>query len=434
MTNFYPVIDRRQLGEADKAGWLRRRARAEADLLRPDAHQVLVYRVDGQYVMDNDRMRGADERVVNATHVSVVDTRRNAPVTVTFDIHSADTATFEVAVTFVCTVTDPVAVVRGGVNAREALWGYLQAHPRTFELGLDYRLAQINELRRAVSAQITAYATIKPPTVTGMQVSMASITVKNPEYLEEYEEQHRGKDVEGRLALQDQENEHRLRTGQQLGDHSLESAKQVHEHHVADRDQTHVQEAAVASARHRQKLQGEQTDFELDEFGRRIQVMGTDPRSALMTAFVSRQIDAATLSERMQALDARDAEVRERRESLEGQDRRELAAAAREQQAANREAAREVWHANREDRLGRERSVREDERVRFQAQIELIKQAANNGHLDMIDLHADRLYSQVFGLPQTAVEHRPTAQLPSQEEAASVARDDAASQVSEDDD
>lgn len=152
MSTAYPITDRHCLGRVSPKGVLRRRVRT--DLPVPEAHHVLVYRIDGQFVRDSDQMRASDQRVLNATHVSVVDTRPNQPVVIEIEVASADASTFKVVVTFACSVIDPVEVVSSGVDCRVALTGYLQAHSRIFDLGLDYRLEQFNELRSAVNAQI----------------------------------------------------------------------------------------------------------------------------------------------------------------------------------------------------------------------------------------------------------------------------------------
>ncbi|MCY1145783.1 hypothetical protein OWR29_47980, partial [Actinoplanes sp. Pm04-4] len=144
------------------------------------------------------RMNGADEQVVQATHVSLVDMRRDAPVVTRLEIPSRDQSTFEVLVTFTCTVTDPIAVVRGGVNAEEALLGHLKAHNRIFELGLDYPLAEINEVRRLVSAQVKAYLTIRPPTVPGMSVAIKSVEITSPELIARYEQERLAQDYQVR--------------------------------------------------------------------------------------------------------------------------------------------------------------------------------------------------------------------------------------------
>ncbi|MCY1136362.1 hypothetical protein OWR29_00005, partial [Actinoplanes sp. Pm04-4] len=50
----YPITARRHLAKAEKSKWYRRAERSDADLLQADAHHVLVYRVGGDYVLDND--------------------------------------------------------------------------------------------------------------------------------------------------------------------------------------------------------------------------------------------------------------------------------------------------------------------------------------------------------------------------------------------
>lgn len=411
MTTNYPIIDRRKLNSAEKAGLFRKKSRTDGELLKPDAHHVLVYRVNGVHVLDGDRMRRTDEQVVDATHVSMVDMRRNAPVRVVLEIPSADTSQFEVVVTFVCTVIDAVAVVHGGVDAQEALWSYLQAHNQIFGLGMDFQLSQVNELRRAVSAQITAYTTIKPPTVPGMAVTMASVEVANPEYLAKYEEQHRGKDVEQRLAELEQENQHRLQAGQVLNDHSLETVKQEHTHRIADHDHSRDQTIATSDAQHRQQLADEQAAFERKQFNLQMDAIGRDPRRALTAAFVNGRIDASTLAERLRALDDQDEEMRQRKLALERDERRELLAAEREDRQWEREQQRLLSERQREDDLRREQQAREDEGNRLSMRLNLLKQAAEKGHFDMVNLQADRLYAEVMGLEPPAMETTTTPTL-----------------------
>lgn len=455
MTAPYPITERRSFDPAEKARFYLRRTRAQGDMLKPDAHHVLVYRVDGSYVLDSDRMRASDERVINATHVSMVDTRRDAPVVVQFEIPSSDAADFEVCVTFVCSVTDPVAVVRGGVDAQEALHSYLHAHPRIFDLGLDYRLSEVNELRRAVSAQVTAYSTIKPPSVPGMTVRMASVTVRNPDAVAEYAEQHRGNDFKSRLARQDQENDHVLRAGQLLNDHSIESVQQDHDHLKADRDREHGNAAAAAGARHRREQATAQAEFELDQFSQRLDAIGTDPRRALMAAFAGGHIDAATLAERLRELDQVDLQAAQRELQLDREQRRELAEAQRaedrEVRTANREDERESRAAARDDErwrreekrrrkdrrydddLRREQQIREDERERFRAKVELIRQASRDGHLDMVNLHVEQLFGQIVGDRPAPLQAEAKPEIGAAD-STDVLADDAATRVNEDDD
>lgn len=452
MSTTYPITARRKLEPAARGRWLRRPTRTPDELLKPDAHHVLVYRVDGQYVLDSDRMLPVDERVIGATYVSMVDVRRNAPVSVVLNIPSADAADFEVVVTFTCTVTDPVAVVRGGIDAREALWSYLKAHHRIFELGLDYPLSKVNDVRRAVGAQITAYVTIKPPTVPGMNVSMANVEVTNPEYLKKLEEQSRSKEAEARLAAQEQENRHRLKAGQVLNDHSIETVQQEHQHRMDDQVHTRGREKSLTDARHQRAMASEQVQFEREQFEENMLTIGENPRRALMAAFVSGRIDASTLSEQLRQLDEKDRAAELHELTLEREERRlereehqlELAAKREEKQVKREERHRtdEQRRADqqrladqaREDRLRREEQDRQDERERFQWRIKLLQQAAEKGHFDMVNLHADRLYAEVVGLSPLDGEATQRSLPEGETPVAELESEDSRAQVREDDD
>lgn len=119
MIQNYPITGGGPLEPAPKRGFLGlgRRYRDGSEVPKADAHQVLVYRVDGDYLVDRGRLGSSDEQVVNATHVSVVDMRRSAQVVVELPIPSRDASDFMMRVTFACTVTDPLVVVREGINA-----------------------------------------------------------------------------------------------------------------------------------------------------------------------------------------------------------------------------------------------------------------------------------------------------------------------------
>jgi hypothetical protein len=401
VTSTYPITERRSLGEVDPKGILRRRIRSDLPTL--DAHQVLVYRVDGQYVLDGDRMRKSDDRVVTATHVSVVDVRRDNPVVVHFEIPSADAASFKVTVTFSCTVTDPVSVVRSGVECRVALWGYLQAHSRLFDLGQDYRLEEFNELRRAVAAQITAYFTIKPPAVDGVSVALGSVSVPAPAVWASFEDKNRGNVVEDRLARQGEQNQQQRELAKVRGKHAIDLVEQSHTHDLAEHEQAHTH------------VQGtRQADYEIAQYERRTLAMAADARQALMAAFSSGQIDASILAQRIEELDQHQFER------------------ARERTALERDEKREMWLAEREDRRAREAAEREEGHERFRARVELLKQAASNGHFDMVNLQADRLYAEVMGIsPPPAVEDAARPRLASGE--STLTEDEAGSRVDEDD-
>jgi hypothetical protein len=392
-TTTYPITARRRLEKAEKARWYRRPERTGTDLLKPDAHHVLVYRINGDYVLDSDRMGGADERVVQATHVSLVDMRRNAPVVVRLEIPSKDAASFEVQVTFTCTVTDAIAVVRGGVDAGQALWSHLKAHNRIFELGLDFPLSEINEVRRVVSAQVKAYLTIRPPTVPGMTVSIASVEMTSPEVLADFEKTTRVKDYEVRLAELELAHQRRLAAGRQLNEHELANGQQEHEaqlngrvrHSVRNeaiaqsdhevlldgRVQQHKRDEAGADAEHAQMLAGNRSRFARSEFALDMETIGNDPRRALMAAFADGRIEARALSEQLRQLDDQDRLAQIEQAQRDREERLQLRAADREDRHLEQEQKqkrKEREHAERlraldqarDDRKNQEERERED--------------------------------------------------------------------------
>src|SRR2546430_5641339 len=180
----YPIVSTRALREPGRTGLLSWRAprRHPDELPRPDAgHHVLVYRVNGHYVLDNVSRGADDDQVVKATQVTEVDMSRNAPVVVEFDINSKDHAVFFVVVTFECTVVDPILVVQDGLTRPDMLLlNYVRSHHNASQMGLDFTLDQIHEVRRYVDAQLTAYRTHVPPQIPGFEVRMASVEVRTP--------------------------------------------------------------------------------------------------------------------------------------------------------------------------------------------------------------------------------------------------------------
>lgn len=183
MSKPYPVVVQRPLAQTRKRGplGLLPRKREAHELPTVSAHEVMVYRVDGKYHLDTGQGRLSDQPVVEASHVSVVDLRRNTPVTVLLPIPSAEASEFTVEVTFVCTVTDPVEIVAEGLtDAGLALRAHLRKHRQIFELGLDHRLKDVNTVRRNASAQVFAYITERPLRLDGMTVELESVQVRTP--------------------------------------------------------------------------------------------------------------------------------------------------------------------------------------------------------------------------------------------------------------
>jgi hypothetical protein len=86
------------------------------------------------------------------------------PHRVSFEIDSQDAAKFTVKVTFICSVLDPVVVVRDGqVNAADALIAYLRGCQDLFNLGLNYPIKAINRLRTEMAVQVKSYMVLRPP-------------------------------------------------------------------------------------------------------------------------------------------------------------------------------------------------------------------------------------------------------------------------------
>ena len=103
----------------------------------------MVYKTAGTYVVDDGRSRPSDDHIVNATNISVVDMREDAPVTVQATIPSAGAAEFAVQVTFLCTVKKPEEVVEAGLqDVTTTLTHYLIRHQQLFHLGEDYQLTR----------------------------------------------------------------------------------------------------------------------------------------------------------------------------------------------------------------------------------------------------------------------------------------------------
>jgi hypothetical protein len=85
----YPIVDSVSLSRPQRSGLLglRKPSRSPAEMLRPgEGHHVLVYRVDGEYVLDDASLDSRHDIVVRASHVTVVDTQRNAPIIVQLSI------------------------------------------------------------------------------------------------------------------------------------------------------------------------------------------------------------------------------------------------------------------------------------------------------------------------------------------------------------
>ncbi len=182
----YPIVESRTLNPVGRSGLLGLGARKREwqDRPPPKADQAQVYLVDGRHVVDHGRLGPEDDTIVRAAHVSVVDLTTNRGVPVELSIPSADAKQFTVRVNFLCTVLEPDKIVKFGQgDAQAVLLGYLRKYQKLFQLGLDYKISAINDVRLLVQSQLESYNMHVPPDTPGMRVVLASTEVLTPDEL-----------------------------------------------------------------------------------------------------------------------------------------------------------------------------------------------------------------------------------------------------------
>ncbi|MFG1915152.1 hypothetical protein [Micromonospora sp. NPDC048898] len=171
----YPVLLEKTLPPAPRRLLGRRRNVTDLPPLPPGA--VYVFKVDGHQRLYGDRhIDYGDEIVVDAVAVSVVQ-RRTATLTSQLPIPSISAADeFTVVTTFRCQVLAPEVVAETGLtDLATVLTNHLWQDRELKNLGLDYRIDDINDVRRLVDARITAYCTLVPPSVPGMAIELTSV-------------------------------------------------------------------------------------------------------------------------------------------------------------------------------------------------------------------------------------------------------------------
>ncbi len=438
MTAGYPIANSGPLDPAPKRGvfGLGRRYRDGSDVPKADAHQVLVYRVNGDYLLDRARLGLSDEQVVNATHVSVVDMRRAAPILVELPIPSRDASDFTMRVTFICTVTDPLTVVREGIDAATILAAYLKSHHRIFELGLDFVVGDINDVRRNVNAQVTAYVTVKPPIIPGLSATMASVEVLTPQELVKVEEDSRALRRTHRLEAERQRLDQTFETGTELRNQELQDLRSRYQRDTEYEQLQHDQLITTERQRHGHFLEAERGEFRRRELGKAMEMLREDPKEALQKAYLAGQLDAyltgqsdaAEFGEQFRAERDRDRALeaaqedrdqehrlqrkREKREDRlravewEREDRMQAIAAEREDKRWAHEDEQHrseldrqdqlqklLWQ--RDDMLRRETEGRKDNWRRLELNLEVLKVLASRGHADMVNLPIERIVDEL---------------------------------------
>lgn len=441
MTTSYPITEQRSLDPAAKRGplGLGRRSRDDDELPKPNAHEVLVYRVNGQYIVDNARRGAAHEQVVNASHVSVVDLSRDTPVMVRLEIPSCEASAFTIQVTFVCTVNDPAVVVREGLrDAETVLASYLRSHHRIFELGQDFRIEQINDVRRDVTAQVMAYTMMSPPIEPGMLIRLASVEVLTPDELVEFEKKRRAQRQETTLESERIDLSHLLDRGREHNEYALNDLRQRHAQDLEDIRQQHGQDSEyrqkqqqflieTEEQRHNQMLAAERGSFEREELTKIADLISTDPVRAVQLAYAAGQLNpmefADQLRDHAERQQTREREDRLRLEQQERDDRLRLQQQDHEDRLlrlqheredklrelelqyedrhldreelrirakAEREDRRqqELWR--REDRRQQDQSAQEDKRQQLEANLRVFSELIQRGSFDNVAIDIDK--------------------------------------------
>jgi hypothetical protein len=386
-TPAYPIVAQYELDDPERRGPLglvKRRKLEDIPKIKP--HEVLVWRVGGRYIVDRRELRAHDDTVVRASSVSVVSVRPDTEVEVSFKIDSQDAAEFTVKVTFICSVLDPVVVVRDGqVNAADALIAYLRGYQDLFNLGLEHPIKEINKVRTEMAIQVKSYMTLRPPKIPGMTITSATVQIETPTVLADL----------GKLT-----------TAQEI-----ELQKQHHAALLDSNEQSHILDKA-----------------------NRMEAVSRDPRAAFSVAYVDGGMTSPEYAEQLHQMeearlqrDRMDAQAAiTRQQELEDHYRQrqleiEDGATARRRELEDRFDQRkyevedrtaqwryEAKHWKREDhraavewehtQIEAQRNHElEAERAQINANIELLKMYAANGHLDTYNADIGDLIRRIHG-------------------------------------
>ncbi len=117
--------------------------------------------------------------------------------------------------------------------------------------------------------------------------------------------------------------------------------------------------AAVRQQRQEQRLQAETLEFRRRQLELALETIGADPIKALIMAQTRGELDAKELADGLARLE------REREE--------------------------------REDKLDHRREAREDHKRQLEMKLEVLRELAKNGHLDMVNVKVDQLFADLSG-------------------------------------
>jgi len=215
----FPVLEERPLAYVQRKV-LRIARRDPGDLPVPGPGSVLVFRHGSRYVafQEDRHLTGAEEPVVDATAVFLVD-KRARDFTIYFSVPSASPADdFTVRVTFRARVADPErAAEEGPVSLAGYLERYLEQDPKLTKLGGDYPVEAIATVRDLVISRVEAYCEFNPIALPGLTVELASAAVLTPRELRRHEQDKRDERRRQELAqLQDDGEDRSIRRHEAL--------------------------------------------------------------------------------------------------------------------------------------------------------------------------------------------------------------------------
>ncbi|GAA2620534.1 hypothetical protein SMC26_26140 [Actinomadura fulvescens] len=385
MTQSYPIIEERFLREPPKRGafGLRGRRRDYDELPRPKGNQVLVFCVGGKHLVDDGRFGLDDERVLEATSVSLVDISDRVPVTIQLAIPSKDSSEFTIQAAFLCTVTDPEVIVgKGKQNVSVSLLGYLRGHHRIFELGLPYELSEIHEVRRDVKAQVLAYTMKAPAPIPGMKVVLNSIEVLTPNELREVHGRLRKGSNDQRVVWQEKNHGHDLERLHAEQAHLLERMNLQFERERADHDRKMEEQRRLFDEWMEQEIGRLRRVHAQQEYAELAPLFGSDPLEAMKYAVARGDLPATEIVRALE--EARERDRGDSREVWQERlaDQRERDRATREERRWLIEIQQEARREDRADqRLSRQHD-RTDEQHRRQMVQRVIGKLADAGYLD----------------------------------------------------
>ncbi|MFE3647602.1 hypothetical protein [Streptomyces sp. NPDC059122] len=188
----YPIVAEQMLQTVQRGWWSRRRQRADVPPLPPGA--VYVFRVGGQYREYPEGMTfdPSHPDVVDASSVSLVDTRARLVEAERVVPSVSEADTFTIRASFTCQVTDAATVARQGIDdVTVPLRSYLAGDSELSRASAAHRIEEVNAVRDEATRRMTAYTTIVTPRIAGMTVEFVGIEVLTPEDLRTWEQKLR---------------------------------------------------------------------------------------------------------------------------------------------------------------------------------------------------------------------------------------------------